>query len=401
MNTKNKQLLENFSRTTEEVFSMEEFKQKLESGKQLKIKYGVDVTAPTLHIGHAVNLWMLREMQDMGHKVEFLIGDFTTQIGDPTGKNKTRPMISKEEIEKNINAFIDSAKMILRFDDPNLIEIKRNSQWFDNMSVAEFLKLLSMVTYSRLISRDMFRKRIKESQDIYMHEMLYPILQGYDSFMLESDLTIVGTDQLFNEMLGRFYQEKFGQSPQIIITTKVTPGIDGKEKQSKSLGNYIGLNHSPRDKFGRIMSIPDNLIIDYFKVYTEVPLEEIVQIEKDLSSDPMKFKLLLAKEIVQRYHGKDNAEEELKWFKTTFSERQIPNNIPIIHMKSNSATAFDVLRACFGAKEKSNSEIKRLISQGAIKIDDNIVKSHEETIFLTPNGIKLKVGKRTWFQIIF
>jgi len=394
MKNKNKELLEFFSRTIEEVFSMEEFKKKLESGKQLKIKYGVDVTAPTLHIGHAVNLWMLRAMQDMGHKIQFLIGDFTTQIGDPTGKSKTRPMISKEEIDSNTETFINSVKSVLRFDDPNLIEIRRNSEWYDKIGVAEFLKLLSLVTHSKLISRDMFKKRIKESQDIYMHEMLYPVLQGYDSVMLESDLTIVGTDQLFNEMLGRIYQEKFGQSPQVVITTKLTPGIDGKEKQSKSIGNYIGLAHSPKDKFGRAMSIPDNLIIPYLEVYTTVPLDEIKILKKNLSKDPMSAKKYLAEKIVERYHGSEVASQERKWFEDTFSSKNVPDDIKVIE-DSSLATVFDAMLLYF-KNEKTNSDIRRLFSQNAVSQNGNKITDIKTSVF---DGDLIKVGKRDWFKV--
>lgn len=393
------EVIDSFSRTAEEIFSLKELRKLLSAGRQLKMKFGVDVTAPDLHIGHAVNLWMYRKLQELGHKIIFLIGDFTTQIGDPTGKSKTRPIISPEEIRRNAEAFIKQTKMIL-YDDSNLVEIRRNSEWYDKLSAKELLSLMSMVTHDHLMAREMFRKRIREGKEIYEHELVYPILQGYDSTMLQADLTIIGSDQLYNEMMGRFFQEKFGQTPQVVITTKITPGIDGKEKQSKSLGNYIGLAHSPREKFGRIMSIPDNLIVEYFKVYTEVSLEKIAQMEKNLLSDPMKFKLLLAKEIVQRYHGEKVAEEELQWFKKTFSEQQIPENAPVISLGSNSANAFEVLRKCFTPKEKSNSEIRRLIKQGAVKIDDKTVEAPEEAVFLPTSGIKLKVGKRNWFKIV-
>lgn len=388
-----------FSRTTEEIFSLKEFEKMLNSGRQLRIKYGVDVTAPTLHIGHAVNLWMMRMLQDYGHKVLFLIGDFTTQIGDPTGKNKTRPVIPQEEIEKNTKEFIEQVKTVLRFDDPNLLEIRKNSEWFGSMPTAEFLKLLSLVTHARLISRDMFQRRIKSEQDIYMHEMIYPILQGYDSFMLDSDLTIIGSDQLFNEMLGRFYQEKFGQRSQVIITTKITPGIDGKDKQSKSLGNYIGLAHSPRDKFGRTMSIPDNLIVDYLKIYTKVPLDEIEEMEKVLSVDPMKVKKFLAKEIVVRYHGVDIAEREQRWFERVFSDRQIPENIPEIHIGSDEHTLFGVLRKCYD-KGTSNSAIRRLIKQRAVKVDGKVNVDEDSLIVIPDAGLNIKVGKKKWFKVL-
>src|SRR5215469_5940897 len=263
-------ILEQFARTTEEIFTYQELERLLSSGRQLRIKYGVDLTAPYLHIGHAVNLWMMRILQDLGHKVQFLIGDTTTRIGDPSGRNALRPIIPPEEIEANAEAFMTQARMVLRFDDPKLYEVRRNSEWYDHMPASELLQLLSMVTNTRLVSRDMFRERMRQEQDIHMHEMIYPVLKGYDSFMLKSDLTIIGSDQLFNEMMGRFYQEKLRQKPQVIITTKITPGLDGKAKQSKSLGNYIGLGHSPRDQYGRLMSLPDALIPDYLRVYTEL-----------------------------------------------------------------------------------------------------------------------------------
>jgi len=314
-------IISDFERTTEEVFSLEEFKEKLKTKKQLIIKYGVDVTAPFLHLGHAVNLWMMRKLQEEGHKVIFLIGEFTTRIGDPTGRSDTRPVIPEEKIEKNAQEFIKQVSTILITDDPEVFEIRRNSEWFSKMSTAEFISLLSMVTHSRLISRDMFQKRIEEGKEIYMHELIYPILQGYDSVMLKSDLTIVGTDQLFNEMMGRFFQEKFGQEPQVIITTKITPGLDGKFKQSKSLGNYVAITDSPRDKFGKIMSLPDNLIIQWMEVYTTILLDKIEEYKIKMSSgeiNPRDVKLELAKAIVERYHGREIAEKEKEWFLETF-----------------------------------------------------------------------------------
>lgn len=391
---KEAEIIKDISRTTGEIFSLEELKRLLKSGRQLRIKYGVDVTAPTLHIGHAVNLWMMRKFQDLGHKVIFLIGDFTTQIGDPTGKNKTRPVIPKEEIKKNTLEFIEQAKMVLRFDNPDLLEIRRNSEWFEKLPTAEFLRLMSMITHARLISRDMFQKRIENELDIYGHELVYPILQGYDSVVLKSNLTVIGSDQLFNEMLGRFYQEKFGQDPQVIITTKITPGIDGKEKQSKSLGNYIGLAHSPRDKFGRAMSIPDNLIVEYIKVYTDVSMEEISRIEGLISEDPMSQKKFLARKIVERYHGKKVAEEEQKWFEKTFSARMIPSDIKEVTVKS-SADVFIAVHAHFGLK-KSNSEIRRLFEQGAVSLNQEKVTNSKKSI---EDGDILKIGKRIWFRV--
>ncbi|MFW0837649.1 MAG: tyrosine--tRNA ligase [Candidatus Komeilibacteria bacterium] len=387
------------ARTTDEIFSLAELKKLLASGRQLRIKYGVDVTAADLHIGHAVNLWMYRRLQEMGHKIIFLIGDFTTQIGDPSGRNKQRPIIPPAEIKKNAKEFIRQAKMVL-LDNRKVLEIRHNSEWYNKMSAKELLSLMSMVTNDRLLARDMFRQRIKDGVEIYEHELIYPILQGYDSVMLEADLTIIGSDQLYNEMMGRFYQEKFGQSPQVIMTSKITPGIDGKAKQSKSIGNYIGLMHSPREKFGRVMSMPDELIIQYFKIYTDRPLSEIDKMAKQVDNDPMQYKLKLAEAIVGRYHGEKVAQQERDWFQKTFSQQQTPKNIPVIQMGQTSATVYDIVRSCFDQADKSNSDIRRLIEQKAVKVAGQAKTDGEETIQIDSTGLEIKVGKRHWFKVL-
>lgn len=387
-------VLSEFARTTDEIFSLDELKRLLTSGKQLRMKYGVDVTAPNLHIGHAVNLWMYRRLQELGHRVIFLIGDFTTQIGDPTGKSKTRPVLPEEEIQRNARAFIEQAFMVLHRDE-EVVEVRRNSEWFGRMEAGRLLSLLSTVTHSRLISRDMFQRRIKDAEDIYMHELVYPILQGYDSVELNADLTIIGSDQLFNEMIGRTYQEKFGQRAQVIVTTKITPGTDGKHKQSKSLDNYIGLGHAPREKFGRIMSIPDTLVIQYFEVYTDLPLERVARVRDEMADDPMGCKLFLAESIVARYHGADVAGREREWFVHTFSQRQMPEDIPHVKMPSAEPTAFEVVRHCLG-ESVSRNELRRLFQQGAIRIDDEVVRQPDHLVRLPTH---VKAGKRKWFRV--
>lgn len=395
---KQQEVLARIERTTEQFFSKQEFLDLLSSGKKLSIKFGVDVTSPSIHTGNAVNLWMMRSLQDLGHKVIFLIGDFTTLIGDPTGRDKKRPALSEEEIAHNAEAFIEQAKMVLRFDDPDLLEIRRNSEWLNKLSMKDFIRLLSMVTHARLISRDMFQKRIEEGADIYMHEIIYPIMQGYDSVELKSDLTIIGSDQLFNEMLGRFYQEKFGQKPQVIITSVITPGLDGGPKQSKSLGNYIGLAHSPRDKFGRVMRLIDQLIEQYFVVYTDLPMEEISAMKDLLTNDPFTAKQKLAHAIVSRYHGKDVADAELEWWKQAFSEKKAPEDIPVIKSPSASMKAFDLVQLCVRDESISNSEIRRLFPQNAIELDgDKITDPH--AMLSLKNGAVIKIGKRKMYRI--
>ena len=390
-------LIAELARTTDTIVSVAELEQLLATGHQLRIKYGVDVTAPHLHLGHAVNLWMMRRLQDLGHRVLFLIGDFTTRIGDPTGQDRRRPVIPEADIQENADAFIAQAKMVLRFDDPQLLEIRRNSEWYAGLSAADLLGLLSMVTHARLTSRDLFAARIAAGADIHMHELVYPVLQGYDSVALQSDLTIIGSDQLFNEMLGRFYQERFGQRPQAIITTKITPGIDGRAKQSKCLGNYIGLGHSPRDKFGRAMRVPDDLIVDYFTVYTDVPLEEVARVAAEVAGDPMGCKLRLAEAIVGRYHGAEAAARERQWFVETFSARRPPADAPALPLEPGAYTAFEVVKRCF-SDQKSHGEIRRLFQQGAVWHEgarigraDDVVHVHDGDVF--------RVGRRAWFRV--
>lgn len=387
--------LDLLSRTTDQLFSFPELQKKINGGKPLRIKYGVDVTAPFLHIGHAVNLWMMRHMQERGHKVVFLIGDFTTRIGDPTGKSDTRPVIPREVIDKNAEDFIKQVSTIL-LTDPDVFEIRRNSEWFDKMNVSDFLGLLSMVTHGRMISRDMFQKRIEDGKEIYLHEMLYPVLQGYDSFMLKSDMTIVGSDQLFNEMMGRFYQEKLGQDQQIIITTRITPGLDGVHKQSKSLNNYIAIADSARNMFGKVMSLPDNLIIDYFSVYTERSSEEIARYANDIASgkNPMTIKKELGKALIERYYDKDTAESEQAWFEEVFSKKKVPDDIPSILVEEN----IDIIDLVSVSNPSlSRSDIRRLVIQGAVSINETKVTLNDAIEL--KDGMILRVGKRGLFKI--
>ncbi|WP_414617747.1 tyrosine--tRNA ligase [Dyadobacter sp. 32] len=394
------QILEQFERTSSDYFSLKDFQEKLRSGKQLKIKYGVDVTAPFLHLGHAVNLWMMRLLQDHGHKVQFLIGDFTTRIGDPTGKSDTRPIIPRDIIEKNGLEFVKQVSSVLITDNPDLFEVRRNSEWFDPMKSSELLDLLSLVTHTRLISRDMFQQRIEDKKEIYMHELIYPVLQGYDSFMLESDLTIVGSDQLFNEMMGKFYQEKMGQNSQIIITTKITPGLDGKNKQSKSLNNYISLNEDARGMFGKAMSMPDSQIIQWMEVYTNLGNSEIKghEIELQKGNNPRDIKLALARALVEKYHGAADADAEFLWFVKTFSAKDFPVDCDTLPLTEGLYSILDIIHLYDATSSKS--EIRRLIQQGAVKIDGVKVQDVDSQLRINSGDEKLfKVGKRTHFKL--
>jgi tyrosyl-tRNA synthetase len=387
-------------RTAEQVFTVDDFREKLESKKSLRIKYGVDVTAPFLHIGHAVNLWAMREMQEQGHRVIFLIGDFTTRIGDPTGKSKTRPKIDPEQIERDAQSFIKQVSEIL-LTDPAVFEVRRNSEWWEPMSVDRLMELLSLVTYAKLIQRDMFQRRIAQDGEIYMHEMLYPILQGYDSYELDSDLTIVGTDQLFNELMGRFYQERMGVNSQTVITTKITPGIDGREKQSKSLGNYIAVSDTPRDMFGKAMSLPDDLISEFLEVYTLVPIERISQMDAAMRAgelNPMEAKRVLGQALVERYYDEDTAVQENEWFTKVFSRRSIPEDVSVVNLANADATLLDILKACMPSE--SSSELRRLVQYGSVRLGGEEKLTDPDQRHVVTSGSVLRVGKRRWFRIV-
>lgn len=390
-------LIDSFARTVDDVVTLAEFRERLLSGRRLRMKYGVDLTAPDLHIGHAVNLWLYRSLQELGHKMVFLLGDFTTTIGDPTGRSATRPVISRDVIDKNAEEFLRQAGMVLHMD-PEVCEIRRNSEWGDRLTASDLLRLMSAVTLDRLMSRDMFKRRVAEGVEIYAHELVYPLLQGYDSVMLESDLTIIGTDQLFNEMMGRWFQEREDQAPQVIITTKITPGIDGGEKQSKSLGNYVGLQHSPRDKFGRLMRIPDRLVVEYACVYTDLRDDEIDAIAHQLESDPMEAKLDVAAAIVARYHGVGRAQEEREWFTRAFRRREIPPDVPTLAVGAQSIGVLEALRQFYG-DEKSASALRRLVEQGAVRVDGHQVTDIDASIDIGDEGVVVKSGRRTWFRL--
>jgi len=376
-----------FLRTVETIHTKDDLKKKLLSRRKLRIKYGVDVTSPFLHIGHAVNLWKMRELQELGHKVIFLIGDFTTTIGDPTGKSITRPRLDAREIKANAEKYREQAGLVL-LTGKSVFEVRKNSEWYGKMKLEKFLSLLAMITHSKLINRDMFQERIKKGQEIYMHELIYPVLQGYDSFAMRSDITVVGSDQLFNELAGRFFQERLGQNPQIVVTTTITPGIDGKEKQSKSLGNYVALLDSPRDKFGKIMRIPDNLVNDYLIVYTAYPASSIK------NKNVMEAKMFVAEKIVERYHGKTVAAKERQHFIATFHYKHAPDDAPPLSIKNGEP----IISLLISRKlARSRGDARRLLLGGAVDFDGGKITS--PSFALKKNGI-LRVGKHKFFRVV-
>lgn len=397
---KNDQLLSDIARLVDDVVSLEELRALLDTGKKLNIKYGVDCTAPFLHLGHAVNLWVMRRFQEDGHKVIFLIGNFTSKIGDPTGRNKARKMLTDEEIEHAAEEFVKQVSSVLITDDSEVFEIRRNAEWFGDMPLADFIGLCSMTTHAKLVSRDMFQKRIAAGDEIHMNELLYPLLQGYDSVMLDSDLTVVGSDQLFNEMMGRFFQERFGQEKQVVMTTKITKGLWGEEKQSKSIGNFVALSDTSKDKFGKIMQLSDDRIIEWMKVYTDITLEEIDEIEAGLrgSLNPRDAKMRLAHAIVERYHGKEVADREQSEFIATFSKREFPEDAPVVIIHEDKVGIVDLIYICTNTT-LSKTKIRGLINQNAVTLGDKKV-TDPAAIVEIGEEMKLKVGKRLFFKVV-
>jgi tyrosyl-tRNA synthetase len=388
-------------RCAADVFTAADLESRMAGGRRLRIKYGVDVTAPFLHIGHGVNLWAMRELQQAGHKVLLLIGDFTTRIGDPTGKSATRPVIPAEQIERDATAFVEQAGRIL-LTDPAVFEVRRNSEWWSPMRLESFLSLLSEVTHARLIQRDMFAARIAGGDEIRMHELLYPVLQGYDSCALDSDLTIVGTDQQFNELMGRFLAERLGLPPQVVVTTEITPGTDGRAKQSKSLGNYIAISDSPRDMFGKSMKLPDHLVSAYLRHYTMVPLAEIDDLDHALTAgevNPMTAKRLLSRELVGRYYSAEVAAREDDWFGRVFSARSVPEDMPVIRVGDPNASLLDLLGQCEPAL--SRTELRRLITDGSVRLDGQRKLIDPDQRHPVSSGDVIRVGRRRWFRIEF
>ncbi|WP_112249155.1 tyrosine--tRNA ligase [Kribbella monticola] len=391
-------VIERLRRTTDSIVGEADLRERLASGRPLRIKYGVDCTAPFLHLGHAVNLWMMRQLQDLGHQVVFLLGDLTTRIGDPTGRSETRPVLTPSEIEANATAFTEQVGLVLRTT-PDVFEVRRNSEWFGSMNTAELLQLFSQVTHAQLMARDMFRTRVAEGREIALHELIYPVLQGYDSFAIGSDLTIVGTDQLFNEQMGRHFQQRLGAPPQVVITSTITPGLDGGPKQSKSLNNFIALTDTPRDKFGKVMSLPDALVETYARVYTELPLDTVAALgdAAELGGPPARdAKLRLASAIVTRYHGAGAARTEQDAFTSVFSQREEPADIPAVPIDAIPATLLHLLKAA--RPTASNSELRRLIHQGAVWLDGTKLTDPDELVTLT-DPTTLRTGPRSWHRL--
>lgn len=394
------EVLNNLLRGVEEILVKREFVKKLEEGKPLRIKAGFDPTAPDLHLGHTVLINKLKQFQDLGHEILFLIGDFTGMIGDPTGKNVTRKPLTKEEVLENAKSYQEQVFKIL---DPDKTKILFNSTWMNAMSPADLIQLAAKHTVARMLERDDFSKRYKGGHAIAIHEFLYPLIQGYDSVVMKADVELGGTDQKFNLLVGRQLQEAHGQSPQIVITMPILEGLDGVQKMSKSLNNYIGIADAPDDMFGKIMSISDELMWRYFELLSFEKMERINSYKSACESgeeNPRNVKCELAKEIVSRFHGGVSAGElAMRNFIAQFQRGAIPNDLSEITLKT-SMEAYCIANLLKDAGlTSSTSEAVRMINQGAVKIDGEKIIDPKLGIPAGTNHI-YQVGKRKFARII-
>lgn len=386
-------ILDQLTRGADAVISPDELRAKLQKAerenKPLRIKLGLDPTAPDIHLGFAVVLRKLRAFQDAGHEAHLIIGDFTAQIGDPTGKSKTRPKLTREQVQQNAETYQEQLFRIL---DPQRSVVYFNSDWLGKMTFSEVIELAAKYTVAQTLEREDFRQRLEANKPLGLHEILYPLCQGQDSVEIKSDVELGGSDQRFNNLVGRELQRANGQEAQVVILMPLLVGTDGVNKMSKSLGNYIGINEAPGEMFGKVMSIPDSALNDYFVLCTEVPLEEIKQL---LAGHPMEAKKRLAREIVAIYHDSAAALNAQEGFEKQFSRHEVPDDMPEISLPAVALNAVELLRQCF---DITGGEAKRLIAQGAVSLDGEKIDDSQQQI--TPQeGLVVKAGKRRWAKI--
>jgi tyrosyl-tRNA synthetase len=394
--------LELLRRGAAEIIREEELLDKLREGRPLRVKLGLDPTAPDIHIGFAVVLRKLRQFQDLGHEAILVIGDFTALIGDPTGKKQTRPMLTPEEVERNAATYREQYSRIL---DPERTRVVFNSQWLSPLRFADVVRLCSKTTVARILEREDFAARWREGNPIGLHELLYPLCQAYDSVALQADVELGGTDQKFNNLMGRELQREFGQPPQVVLLTPILPGLDGVEKMSKSLGNYIGIGEPPEEMYGKVMSIPDSLMPTYFELCTDVPMEEVRAVEEGLRSGrlhPRDVKRRLAREIVAVWHGQEAARRAEEEFDRVFAREELPSEVPEVHLPAAELDAqgrvgvVPLLRRL--GLVASNSEARRLVAQGGVSVDGQRVTDAEARVSVR-TGTVVRVGRRRFARV--
>lgn len=381
-----------------EVIEEESLERKLKSGRRLTVKLGADPSRPDLHLGHSVVLRKLKEFQDLGHKIIFIIGDYTGMIGDPSGKSAARNQLSLKEVKDNAKTYLKQVGKIL---DVKKAEIKYNSEWFSKMKFVDVINLISKFTAQRILERDDFEKRMKEGIPVGAHEMLYPVMQAYDSVALQADVELGATDQKFNMLAGRRLQEKMNLPPQDIMTTPLLVGLDGKNKMSKSLDNYIGIVENAENMFGKIMSIPDDLIIQYFELLTDFTESEISEIKTKIGGgeNPRDIKMRLAEEIVKMYHNKEAADKAKENFIKVFSRKEMPDEIKEFRFKKLDIDIVGILLET--GYVSSKSEARRLIDQNGVKINNEIIKDPKQMVFKQNKNIVMQVGRRHFLKIVY
>jgi tyrosyl-tRNA synthetase len=386
------------ARGADEILVKEELKKKLESGKTLNIKAGFDPTAPDLHLGHTVLINKLRQFQLLGHQVIFLIGDFTGMIGDPSGKSATRPPLTREQVKENAESYQQQVFKIL---DPELTRVEFNSSWMDKMNAADVVRLASNYTVARMLERDDFNKRYKSNQSIAIHEFLYPLVQGYDSVALDADVELGGTDQKFNLLVGRQLQEAHGKAPQVVLTMPILEGLDGVQKMSKSLDNYIGIDEPANEMFGKIMSVSDDLMWRYFELLSFRPMDEITGFKKEIEqgANPRDIKFKLAEEIITRFHDAKAAEAAQADFINRFSNNAIPDDMPEVELNigADGMPLANILNEAGLVSSTSNAH--RMVKQGAVKIDGERVEDSRQKLNAGFTAV-MQVGKRKFAKVI-
>ena len=395
--------LELIKRGAVEIISEEELRKKLERAvkedRPLRIKAGFDPTAPDLHLGHTVLIQKMRHFQELGHQVIFLIGDFTGLIGDPTGKSETRPPLTPEQVQENAATYKEQIFKIL---DKHKTEIAFNSKWMKKMASIDMIRLCAKYTVARMLEREDFKQRFQQQRPIAIHEFIYPLIQGYDSVALDADVELGGTDQKFNLLVGRHIQKEYGQEPQVVITMPLLEGLDGVNKMSKSLGNYVGITEEPGSMFGKLMSISDELMFRYYELLSARSLDEIEKLKQGIEKGtvhPKDAKEQLAFELVARYHGEEAAKRAMEGFEAQFSKGEIPKDIPEYSLPADSGSKIYIPKVLKEAGlVKSTSEARRLIKQGAISLDGS--KLGQEEIEKPAPGSILKVGKRRYLRLV-
>ena len=386
-------VLAELKRGVDEILSEQDLIEKLKENRPLRVKLGADPTAPDIHLGHTVVLNKLRQFQQFGHEVIFLIGDFTGMVGDPSGKNTTRPPLSREDVLRNAETYKQQIYKIL---DPQKTRIVFNSEWLGKLGTEGMIRLASNYTVARMLERDDFKKRFTNNQPIAIHEFIYPLLQGHDSVALEADVELGGTDQKFNLLVGRELQKSAGQKPQVAITLPLLVGLDGEKKMSKSLGNYIGVTDAPSEMFGKIMSISDDLMWDWYNLLSFRPLTEIIQLKEDVANgkNPRDVKILLAKEIIARFHSEADADTAEQEFINRFQKGAMPDDMPEFTFEGEIGLANLLKDAGLVA---STSEANRMVQQGGVKIDGE--KVDDAKLIITTSTAVYQVGKRKFAKV--